>query len=621
MRSATTCLLVASFLVSGQARGATRREVTAAVVRAADRLAAIRSLGLTWEDAPYLVGLLLVARERERLEPGSGQPWVDRVARVVGDGARPIAHGDYAGYAQAALDLYRITPTTDTSRRTKLLSATQGPFDFALRALRITPANGPPAAPWWLESGYGTRFWVDDLFTLPPAFAMRGSRLDSLPGDGEARDLAYEWIESYLYDHRPPATTDAESPDVPSRRRRAGPLLWDPGLSLFRHDTGPGRESYWGRGNGWAAWGLARSARYLDAPYEGGRYEEVVDRTAIREVLTRLAGALAARRREDGGWPTDLLQPDACAASETSATGLFAYMLAKGVNEGWLDRATFTPIALKSFAFLLGRIDAAGDLSGIQPPGTGPDCGTTASNDADVDVSYGVGALLLAASEVLQLPEEDLAAMEEAAARPADPRPPVRSWIVALPSTCDSPELVLSNAGTAPVQAWLSGSSTPATVPPGASVVLAFAPLDATPDASVVALRSDGDLTVRPRAVCASAAGGPDSADGRVRVRRRGAGIAAPLWTVLAPQEETVLHQERDGFLVVGGLDVSPAAGALIVTIAAPDGTSPTSVTLPLSQGHAAFRILFVAAGSRVDLSNASGSAALVPLAFDAPAR
>ncbi len=416
-------------LVPGLARAATRAGILGAAGRAADRLPAIRSEGRRWEDVPYLVGLLLVGEQLEKTAPGAGRSWIDRAAAVVGNGDAPIANGDYAGYAQAAMDLYRLTPPADAARRANFLSATDGPFRFAAVALHAVPSNSPPLADWWVDGGYGTRFWVDDLFTMPPGLAMRGAKRDGLPGDAVARDLAYEWIEAYLYDHRPPSA-GAPAADVPSESQRAGPFLWDPALSLFRHDPDSGRAHYWGRGNGWAAWGLSRSAGYLDTPYGGSRYDVVLDRTAIREVLVQFAVALTVRRSDDGGWPTDLAHPEDCPSSETSATGLITYMLAKGVNEGWLDRTAFTPVVLKAFSLLLERIDAQGDVSGIQPPGTGPDCGVTTSSDAAVDVSYGVGAFLLAASEVSMFPDADLATLEGVAARPVDRSFNARLWIV-----------------------------------------------------------------------------------------------------------------------------------------------------------------------------------------------
>jgi hypothetical protein len=621
VRTTAAFLLAAAIFFPGGAAGATKNEVRDAAVRAADRLPTVQVLSRSWEDAPYLVGLLLLARELDRQAPGSGQPLIDRAAAVVGAGTAPVANGDYAGYAQAAMDLYRISSPAGTPRRAALLDATNAPFAFALQALRVTPSSGPPAVPWWLDGGYGTRFWVDDLFTLPPWLAMRGSSLDGLPADPLARDLAYEWIESYVYDHRPPAT-GATSPDVPSQRERAGPLLWDPILSLFRHDAGPGWESYWGRGNGWAAWGLARSARYLDAPYQGGRYDMVVDRAGIRELLSRFASSLAVRRSDDGGWPTDLLLLGACGGSETSATGFITYMLAKGVNEGWLDRAAYVPIVLKSLSVLLGRLDVPGDLAAIQPPGTGPDCSVTASNDPSVDVSYGVGAFLLAASEALRLPDADLATMEAEAALPVDRTPVGRTWIVALPGGCERPEVRLTNAGTATVKAHLetgldaSVTRAAVSVPPGGTVVVEVPGALASDTPPVYTLRADGDLGVQPRAVCDWLADARDPAPVLFRFQPRRAGAAVPLWASLAGGERTSYVQPRDGLLTVGGRNVSPASSTMVVTAASPDGTQTETLRVELPPGGAAFSTLFVTGGSLVTLSNTSQGASFVPLTF-----
>ena len=607
----------------GRAVAATRSDLVGAAVRAADRLPAIRTLNRNWEDVPYLVGLLLVAAELERQTPGSGQPWVDRVTAVVGGGTAPIAHGDYAGYAQAALDLYRIAPPVDAPRRRELLDATEGPLAFATQALRTTPSNGPPASPWWIEGGYGTRFWVDDLFTMPPWLAMRGSNRDGLPADPAARDLAYEWIESYLYDHRPPET-DGPAAAVPTQRGRAGPLLWNPELSLFRHDPGSGFESYWARGNGWAAWGLSRSARFLDAPYSGGRYDEVVDRTGIREVLARFASSLAGRRADDGGWPTDLAHPEACPRSETSATGLITYMLAKGINEGWLDRAAFKPVVLKSLSLLLSRLDAAGDLAGIQPPGTGPDCGVTASDDSNTDVSYGVGAFLLAVGETLKLPDADLARLEDVASQPIDRSLLGRTWLVALPGGCDRPEILLSNYGTKIVHARLDAGDgslvvPAAAIPPGGSAVLRIARIESADAPFVGTLRADGDLSVRPRAVCGEASGAGDFDGTLLLLRSQRVGTAVPLWDALASGEATTLVQEIDGFLSLGVKNLSSGAASMGVELRSTDGSLVERFSVELQAGGWGFETRFVPAGWRVILSNASDGAALVPLTFAPP--
>ncbi len=624
VRLVLSLFLSAALLVPGRALAVTKSELRAAAAKAANRLAAIRVLERTWEDAPALVGLLQFAGDPDGSAAPSSPAWIDLVTAVIGAGDTPISNGDYAAYAQAAMDLYRLAPSRDIALRERLLEATNGPLAFAERALRATPSAGPPPAGWWVEGGYGTRFWVDDLYTLPPWLAMRGSSRNGLPGDPLARDLAYEWIESYLYDHRP-ADADGSPSPVPSRRPRGGALLWDPALSLFRHDAGPGFSSYWGRGNGWAAWGLARAASYLDVPYGGGRFDEVVDRTGIREVLARLASSLAARRSDDGGWPTDLARPGACPASETSATGLVTYMLAKGINEGWLDRAAFTPVVLKALSALLGRLDAQGDLSGIQPPGTGPDCGVTTSRDPAVDVSYGVGAFLLALSEASKLPDGVLAGLDAAAAQPVERAPIGRKWLLVWPDECARPVVRLTNAGTGAIHAVLSTSgATPrilgsVDVSSGEATTLGI-PIDPMGDDPIVAsLLADGDLVVQPLGACGNTRDIGDANSAPFRLPLRHAGVAIPTWDALASGETTSVVQESDALLAVGGSNASPRAAALRVEVRSPDGMLEDSLELALDAGVTRVVSVLASRGSRVVLSNVSDGAGLVPILFPKP--
>ena len=172
------------------------------------------------------------------------------------------------------MDLYRLARPADAARRERLLAATKGRSHSgnARCARRPAPERPLPAGGSTAASARASG-WT----TCSPS--RPGSQCAARAGTGSPPTRwrgtsPYEWIESYLYDHRPTAADGTPSP-VPSLRRRGRPLLCDPAVSLFRHDAGSGFTSYWGRGNGWAAWGLARAARYLDTPYGGGRYDEV----------------------------------------------------------------------------------------------------------------------------------------------------------------------------------------------------------------------------------------------------------------------------------------------------------------------------------------------------------
>lgn len=367
--------------------------------RAADHVELSFAPRLHWENAVYLDGLVLFGEQLNKRNAGSGDRFIERAASIVLNSDDDIANvywGDGTAFVQAAMDLYRVLPANDP-RRAALLATATGPMQFAEHAIRDTPATSLPRDPWWLDGGYGTRFWQDDFYMLVPWLALYGSGRNGLPSNALARNLAYEWIEAYVHDHR----TD---PALAASSSRRGLLLWDETTGLFQHapEMIGTTEWFWGRGNGWALVALARASESLDAPYTAGRYEQVMTAGEIRTMLRRSAESLLARRTPDGGWGSFLSNPAECPVAETSATALLTFFLARGINEGWLDRDIYQPVVMRAMTLLLQRVNASGVVTGIQPPGIGPACATIASNDPVINVNYGPGAVLLAASEVLK---------------------------------------------------------------------------------------------------------------------------------------------------------------------------------------------------------------------------
>lgn len=384
----------------------------AKAIRVADRVTWTYHPRLHWENAVFFDGLVLFGEQLELRTPGSGQRFIDRTASVLllsDDPIETVHWGDGTAWAQSALDLYRVLPPGDPGRDA-LVSKLEGPLQFAQHAVRVAPSAGTPRNPWWIEGGYGTRFWQDDLYMVVPWLALYGSSQDTLPGNELARNLAYEWIESYVHDHRPDSA-DARERAVPSVRSRRAPLLWDAEHALFQHapeSIGTTRY-FWARGNGWALVALARAAALLDAPYSGGRYDQVLSAVEIRALLQESAASLLARRTPDGGWSAYLSDPERCPVAETSGTALLTFFLARGVNEGWLDREVYVPVVLQAMNTLMRRIAADGTVTGVQPPDVGPGCGKISSG-GEINLNYAPGALLLAVSEVLKFPEADVPA-------------------------------------------------------------------------------------------------------------------------------------------------------------------------------------------------------------------
>ncbi len=136
--------------------------------------------------------------------------------------------------------------------------------------------------------------------------------------------------------------------------------------------------------------GLARVLQVMPRDYPGHeRFER-----HFRE----MAGAVVQRQQEDGLWRPNLLDPDAYPSPETSSTGLFAYALAWGVNEGYLEVPTYRSAALRAWEGLVRSVDDEGRLGWVQPVGAKPEP-VSHKNQAP----YGDGAFLLAGSEIIQL--------------------------------------------------------------------------------------------------------------------------------------------------------------------------------------------------------------------------
>lgn len=390
----------------------TREAVVATASRVADRVTWTFHPRLHWENAVFFDGLVLFGEQTELRSPGSGARFIDRAASVILESDDPIetvSWGDGTAFAQAAMDLYRILPSSDP-RREALLSVLTGPMRFAEHAVRVSPANGAPRDPWWISGGYGARFWQDDLYMVVPWLALNGSTQDGLPGSELARNLAYEWIEAYVHEHRP-VSTDAREAAVPSLQSRRGTLLWDEAHGLFQHqpESIGSTEWFWARGNGWALVALARAADALDAPYTGGRYDQVIASEGLRGMLRNSAQSLLTRRTSDGGWGSFLSKPEECPIAETSGTALLTFFLARGVNDGWLEREIYAPVVIRAFRLLMRRVDAEGYVHGVQPPDVGPGCGKIATNHPTINLNYGPGAILLAASEILKFSDEMIA--------------------------------------------------------------------------------------------------------------------------------------------------------------------------------------------------------------------
>ncbi|MGR5150620.1 glycoside hydrolase family 88/105 protein [Photobacterium swingsii] len=227
------------------------------------------------------------------------------------------------------------------------------------------------------ELGRKDWWWCDSLFMAPPAFAA----LSQQTGDSKYLD----YMNTAYWD----------SVDH----------LFDPETGLFYRDhryipDGSGNELreangnkvFWSRGIGWVLASVPRLLARMPEDYsERGRY---------LELFNNLAAEVVKYQQADGFWRTSLLDPESFPAPESSATALFCYGLAWGINTEQLDRDTYLPVVEKAWAALQGCIHDNGMMGWVQLP---------AFNPRDVkfehNIDYGAGAFMLAATEVARLAE------------------------------------------------------------------------------------------------------------------------------------------------------------------------------------------------------------------------
>jgi rhamnogalacturonyl hydrolase YesR len=211
--------------------------------------------------------------------------------------------------------------------------------------------------------------WVDDFYMSIPFLAHMGS----LTGDRRYFDDAAKQViqgSARLFD------------------RTAG--LYD--HSWFENATCDPRF-FWGRGAGWALMAMAELLSVLP--------EDHADRAKVLDIYQRAVQGVAAVQSGSGLWHQLLDKTDSYL--ETSASAMFTFAIARGVNRGWLA-PVYAPVAQTGWQAIAKRVRDDGQIQGI--------CvSTTAAYDAvyyynrptDLGAMQGYGPVLTAGAEVITM--------------------------------------------------------------------------------------------------------------------------------------------------------------------------------------------------------------------------
>jgi unsaturated rhamnogalacturonyl hydrolase len=118
----------------------------------------------------------------------------------------------------------------------------------------------------------------------------------------------------------------------------------------------------WGRGNGFAAFGLADALQYLPQNWS--------DRTRVLEIYRRHMRALVPHQSDDGSWRQVVDEPTSY--RELTVTAMTVAAMARGVRLGWLDKSV-VPAIDRGWAAVAARVDADGAVRDVcSGTGAGP---------------------------------------------------------------------------------------------------------------------------------------------------------------------------------------------------------------------------------------------------------
>lgn len=211
--------------------------------------------------------------------------------------------------------------------------------------------------------------WCDALFMAPPVFAQ----LAQLTHNQAYLDWCFAEFQvtaDSLYD------------------RAAG--LWSRDGRFIHDREANGQKVFWARGNGWVYAGLATMLEFVPESHPSYAY--------YLQMYREMTGAVLATQDAAGAWHSGLLDPASFPQPENSAAGFFVYGLTWGLNHGILTAPEVRRAALRGWDALKSHVDGAGMLGYVQPIGHAP-----IDVDASSTAPYGVGAFLLAATQMREL--------------------------------------------------------------------------------------------------------------------------------------------------------------------------------------------------------------------------
>jgi len=212
--------------------------------------------------------------------------------------------------------------------------------------------------------------WLDDLYMSVPALAQMGK----LTGDKKYFDDAAKQILQF------------------SQR------MFNKNKGLYMHgwiqEMNVHPEFYWARCNGWALLAMSELLDLLP--------ENHPSRTAILDLFRAHIRGLASYQSGTGFWHQLIDRNDSY--FETSATAIFTYCIAHGINKGWIDAGAHGPMAVTGWNAVQTKVNGQGQVEGTCV-GTGMafDPLFYYNRPVNVAAAHGYGPVIMAGAEMIKL--------------------------------------------------------------------------------------------------------------------------------------------------------------------------------------------------------------------------
>ena len=212
--------------------------------------------------------------------------------------------------------------------------------------------------------------WLDDLYMSVPCLAQAGK----LTGDKRYYDDAARQILQF-----------ADRMFVKDKK-------------LFMHawaqDMDPHPAFHWARANGWAIMAMAELLDVLP--------ENHPSRAKILALFKDHATGLTAQQGHAGLWHQLLDRRESY--EETSASAMFVFAIARGINRGWLDGKAFGPAIAIGWNAVANKVNAKGQVESVcVGTGVGWEPMFYMYRPVHLLAAHGYGPVLLAGAEMIEL--------------------------------------------------------------------------------------------------------------------------------------------------------------------------------------------------------------------------